>query len=127
MNTSTGAAAKGAGAVAAATGAGARTVATTETFALHAHARNVNPSTQEGLKLFLKATEEFSKEDKLDLSIKNTHVMKNHLETCSHKFSWGALLNKVPNGDGTPCNIIRNYKDVTIANVLCYNNARLGD
>ena len=57
------------------TNAGTGIVAATETFKLHPHAGNVNPSTQEGLKLFLKATEEFPREDKLSLSIENSHVM----------------------------------------------------
>ena len=66
---------------------GAGIVAVTKTLASHPCAVNINPSTQEGLKLFLKATEELSKEDKLSLSIENAYAMKNLLETCSHEFS----------------------------------------
>lgn len=60
---------------------------TVESFSLHPYSENINPSTIEGRKLYLAATKELSKDQRISVSIENGHKVKNHLETCSSKYS----------------------------------------
>lgn len=73
-------------------GAVANNAGTVEKFSLHPYSENINPSTVEGRKLYLTATTELNKDDKIRISIENGHKVKNHLETCSSKYSWGLLI-----------------------------------
>ena len=98
-----------------------------ESFSLHPHSDNINPATVEGRKLYLAATKELSKDERITISIDNAHNVKNHLETLSSKYSWGLLLSKVPDTNGAAKDIIKNYKNVTCEDALVHNNAHLGN
>ena len=100
---------------------------TVETFSLHPYSENINPSTVEGRKLYLAATKELGKDERISVSIENGHIVKNHLETLSSKYSWGLLVSKVPDSNGNLKDIIKNYKNLTCEDVLAFNNTYLGN
>ena len=88
------------------TGTGTSNTGAVESFSLHPCSENINPSTVEGRKLYLAATKELNKEDRISMSIENGHKVKNHLETCDSKHSWGLLISKVPDTNGDQKDII---------------------
>ena len=57
-----------------------------ETFSLHPHSENINSLTVGGRKLYLAATKELSKEERIGVSIENRYNAKNYLETLSLKY-----------------------------------------
>ena len=99
---------------------------TVETFSLHLYSENINSSSVERRKLSLAATNELSKEERISISIENSHNAKNHLETLSSKCSWGLLISKVPDTNGVEKVLIKNYKNVPCDNTLACNNTHLG-
>ena len=99
----------------------------TQTFLLHPYSENVNPSAVEGRKLYLAATKELDEDKRISVSIENGHKVKNHLETLSSKCSWGFLISKAPDSNRDTKDTIKNYKSITMDDVLAFNNTRLGN
>ena len=95
-------------------GTGTNTV--TETFSLNPYACNINPGTDAGGKLYLKATESNSAEKKITMSIENGHNIKSTLESYSSKYAWGLLLGRIADDNGVYRDVIKNYKNLTKEN-----------
>ena len=96
-----------------------------ETFSLNTYACNINPGTDNGSKLYLKAIESVSSEKKIEVSIGNGHNVKSTLESYSSKCAWGLLLRRIADNDGVFRNVIKNYKHLTKENVLAHSNTYL--
>ena len=104
----------------------ATTMPVLETFNVNPYANNINPSTDSGSKLYMKATEPLSKAQQLETSMDNGMNVRNHLERQRHRFAWGKLLSKVPDSSSDLKDNIRNYRSLSIENVLIFNNTHLG-
>jgi len=96
-------------------------------FILNPFTTNINLCSIEGSKLYLKATEEVPQKDKLYISISNGTKVSDMLEKCRSKYAWGVLLSKVPDNDGDNQDVLKNYRALTIDNVLAYSNTYLGN
>ena len=70
------------------------------TFDLDPYNYNINLSTNDNLKLFLKSTEEHKEDVKLEFSQTNVKNLTSAFKFDAHKFGWSALINVVPS-DGT--------------------------
>ena len=53
---------------------------------------NINPGDTNGSKLYLKATEELSKENKIDIKVENAHKFIDQVRSDANKFGWGPLV-----------------------------------
>ena len=100
---------------------------TQESFTLNLFATDINPSMSEGSKLYLKATEELPKNERITVTLENGTIVRRYLELYRTKFTWGMLLSKVPDDEGTLKDVIKHYRSITLANVLEFNNTYLGD
>ena len=98
---------------------------TVETFTLYLHLENINASIVQGRKLYLAATKELGKEERIGISIENRQNVKNHLETLSLKYSWSLIISKVPDANGVEKDIIKYYKNLTNDDTLAFNNTCL--
>ena len=81
-----------------------------EVFSVNPHANNINPSSETGSKLYLKATEALHEDEKHDLSIENGQKIRSKLEESRSRFAWGSLISKVPGDNGNIKDVIRNQK-----------------
>ena len=73
---------------------------TVESFTINPCAGDINPSTESGSKLYLKATEEVPQRDKSHISISNGTKISDMLEKYRSKYAWGILLSKVLDNNG---------------------------
>ena len=79
---------------------------------------DINPATPEGLKLFLKATAEFSREDRIDATQDSEKEFMKAIRTDAANFAWGRLVHRVQIDDlPTYKSLIKNYNEVTLLNV----------
>ena len=89
---------------------------------------DINPSMNEGLKLFLKATEERKAENRIKISQSNAKTIMTALQTDARKFGWGPLVNIVPiNEDGDTKSLIKQYNEVTLLDVKRQARITWGD
>ena len=79
---------------------------------------DINPATQNGLKLFLKATAKLLKEDLIDATQDYEKEFVKVIRTDAADFAWGRLIHRVQIDDlPTYKSLIRNYNEVTLLNV----------
>ena len=86
------------------------------TFDLNPHNGNINLSTNDALKLFLKLTKECKEDAKLKISQSNVKILMSAFESDVHKLGWSALVSIIPS-DKTEQNkksILKNFSEVTI-------------
>ena len=89
---------------------------------------DIDPSTNEGLKLFLKATEEKKEEQRLKISQTNVKNIMSAFESDARKFGWSSLVHIVPINDAADTkSIIKDYTSVTLAQVKKQARATWGD
>ena len=98
----------------------------TASFTINPCASDVNPSTESGSKLCLKATEKVSAKDKINLSISNGTKVSEALKKCRSKYAWGLLLSKVCNDDGNEQDVLKNHRALALNNTLAFSNTHLG-
>ena len=99
----------------------------TESFETNPFAGNINPSTIEGSKLYLKATEVPPLNQRVNVSIETGHEVRNVLENDRSTFAWGKLIAKVPDAMRNERDIIKNYKCLSLEDCIKYANTFLGD
>ena len=86
------------------------------TYNLNPYTGNINPSTPNRLKFFLKATEERKGDARLKCSRPNVKNLMSALKYDARKLGWSALLNIVPsdaNGQNLEL-ILKNFSEVTV-------------
>ena len=66
------------------------------TFDLHLCSSNINPSTNDDLKIFLKLTKEHKEDEKHIFLQTNVPNLMSPFESDARKFGWNAFLNVVP-------------------------------
>ena len=81
---------------------------------------NINPGDTNGSKLYLKATEELSKENKIDIKVDNAHKFIDQVRSDANKFGWGPLVFNVQTGSNpnTFVNLLENHEDVKLEHML---------
>ena len=85
------------------------------TFDLDPYNSNIHSRTNDGLKLFLKSTEECKEDVKLKFSQLNVINLMSAFESDARKFGWSALVNIIPS-EGTGQHhksILNNFSEVT--------------
>ena len=98
-----------------------------EIFSLNLYSKNINSSTVEGQKLCIIVTKKLGKDKRISVLIENWHIVNNHLETSSSKYSWRLLVSKVPDSSGNLKDIIKNYKYLVCEDILAFNITYLGN
>ena len=94
----------------------ATTVATTvEVFEMNPFAVDINPTTSEGSKLYLKATEQWSTKDRLSLTIENGPKIREVLDGLRSRFAWGRLISRITDEHGIMKDAIKNYRNLKAA------------
>ena len=68
----------------------------TTTYNLNPYDGDINTSTTDELKLFLKAAEENKLDTKLKISQSNVHTIIGSLSGYARKFGWDSLVNSIP-------------------------------
>ena len=97
-------------------------------FNLNPYNGDINPSTSEGLKLFLKATEEKKEEQKLKISQTNVKNIMSAFESDARKYGWSSLVHIVPINDAAETkSIIKDCTSVTLSQVKKQARATWGD
>jgi len=71
--------------------------------------------------------EEAPEAERLHISISNGTKISDMLEKYRSKFAWGSLLSKVLDNDGNEQDILKNYRVLTLENVLAFSNTYLGN
>ena len=86
------------------------------TFDLNPYNGNINLSTNNGLKLFLKSTEECKEDAKLKFLQSNVKNLMSAFESDARKFGWSALVNVVlSNGTGQHNkSILKKFSEITV-------------
>ena len=86
------------------------------TYDLNPYNGNINASMNDGLKLFLKVTEERKGDARLKCPQPNVKKLMSALESDTRKFGWSALVNAVPsNATGQNLkSILKNSSEATI-------------
>ena len=102
-------------------------VVVTEIFDTNPFIGNINPSTNEGSKLYLKATEVLLLNQRVNVLIETGHEVQNILENDRSTFAWRKLIAKVPDDAGNERDIIKNYKCLSLEDCVKYANIFLGD
>ena len=80
---------------------------------------DINPSEQNGFKLFLKATKERESADRIDVTQGNATEFLSKMSLDSSDFGWGALVHRIDIDDsGTnKKSLLRDYKDIKLEHV----------
>ena len=99
----------------------------TEIFNLNPHAGDINPSSTEGGKLYMKATEELPENQKIRVSLANGLKVRDALNKNRSKFAWGPLLSKVPDSNDDPKDVLKNYRALTKDNIMRWYGTYLGN
>ena len=89
-------------------------VIVTKIFDFNLFAGNINLSTNERSKLYLKVIEALSLNQRVNIIIKTSHKVRNILENNYSTFAWGKLIAKVPNTAENKRYIIKNYKCISL-------------
>jgi len=99
------------------TGCSASAQTKREEFILDPFSANINPGTESGRKLFLKATEERSESTKMDVKQGNAKEFLDIMTDDAKNFSWGVLVHRLTDSDGVIRSILRDVKKVTLNGV----------
>ena len=89
-------------------------ITVTKIFDFNPFAGDINPSTNEGSKLYLKATEVLPLNQKVNVIIETGYEVRNILENNYSTVAWGKLIAKVPDAAGNERDIIKNYKCISL-------------
>ena len=98
-----------------------------EIFKMNPFAVNINPTTSEGSESYLKATKKFPVKDRLSLTIDNGPKIREVLDSLRSRLSWGKLISRVTDANYMQKDVIKNYRSLTIEDVLTFNNTNLGN
>ncbi len=99
------------------TGSGANAQTRREEFILNPFSANINPGTESGRKLFLKATEERSELTKIDVKQATAKEFLDLMTDDAKNFSWGVLVHRLTDTDGEVRSILCDVKKVTLDGV----------
>ena len=86
---------------------------------------DINPTTSEGSKLYLKATEQWSTKDCLSLTIENGPKIREALDGLQSRFPWGRLISRITNEHCIMKDVIKNYQNLKVVDILCFNKMHL--
>ena len=90
----------------------------TMAFHLNPYDGDINPTVGEGLKLFLKATEERNNGSKLKIAQSNVQTIMDAFSSDARKFGWSPLVNNVPTtAAGNNKSILTNFTEVSLEHV----------
>ena len=85
----------------------------TQVFVTDPYQGNINPGTSEGSKLFRSATQELDKENKIEISLLNAHLLLNQLKKDADAFGWGELFYGIPISATDKKDLFKNYQKIT--------------
>ncbi len=84
------------------------------TFILDPYSSDINPGTESGRKLFLKATEERTDTKRVDVTQGNAKEFLEMMTDDAKNFSWGSLVHRVVDTDGERRSILRDIRKLTL-------------
>jgi hypothetical protein len=89
---------------------------------------DINPGDSNGSKLYLKATEELSKENKIEIKVENAHKFIDQVRSDANKFGWGPLVFNVQTGDNPNkfVNLLENHEEVQLEHMIRQANITWG-
>jgi hypothetical protein len=89
---------------------------------------DINPGETNGSKLYLKATEELSKENKIDIKVENAHKFIDQVRSDANKFGWGPLVFNVQTASNPDrfVNLLENHEDVQLEHMIRQANITWG-
>ena len=98
------------------------------TYNINLYDRNIKLSTTEGLKSFLKSTEERKQDSQLNISRSNVQSIMDAFFSDARKFSWGVLVNVVLTTAGENLkSILANFTEVKLKHVKKQARTTWGD
>lgn len=84
------------------------------TFILDPYSSDINPGTEAGRKLFLKATEERTDAKRIDVTQGNAKEFLEMMTDDAKNFSWGSLVHRVVEKDGQRRSILRDIRKLSL-------------
>jgi len=90
---------------------------TTTRFILDPYSSDINPGSESGRKLFLKATEERTDAKRVDVTQGNAKEFLELMTDDAKNFSWGALVHMVLDTDGERRSILRDIRKLSLEGV----------
>ena len=89
----------------------------TTAFIMDPYSSNINPGTEAGRKLFLKATEKRSDTKKINVTQANAKEFLELMMDDAKNFSWGVLVHRITDEDGEVRSILRNIRKLSLDRV----------
>ena len=89
-----------------------------EIYSMNPYSSSISLNSTKGGKLFLRVTKDLAIDEQIRILIKNGYIVRNYLEVYRTRFTWRELLVHVLDNASVPRDIIKNYKLLTIDNVL---------
>ena len=90
----------------------------TTIYNLNMYDGNINPSSADGQKLFLKATQTLDKDKQIKVSQSNVQKIMDILSADARKFGWVVLVDVVPTtATGNPMSILQNFTELKLDHV----------
>ena len=100
----------------------------TTLYNLNPYDGNINPSSTDGQKLFLKATQSLDKEKQIKVTQSNVQKIMDIFSADARKFGWAALVDVVPTtATGNPMSILQNFTELTLDHVKKQARETWGD
>ena len=99
------------------TNSGGTATPATTVFIMDPYSSNINPGTEAGRKLFLKATEERSDTKKIDVTQANAKEFLELMTDDAKNFSWGVLVHRITDEDGEVRSILRDIQKLSFGRV----------
>ena len=78
---------------------------------------DINPGTDQGLKLYLNATKSVEDDQRIDINVSQAKAIRATLEELSNQFGWAQLVHNIQNDSGIRKSIFRDIKQLKVSNV----------
>ena len=78
---------------------------------------NINPGTDQGLKLYLNAIKPVEEDQRMKVSISQAKSIRATLEELSNQFGWAQLVHNISDNNGNRKSIFRDIKQLKVSNI----------